>query len=119
MTGVTTWTWPIVSMVALRLGVTRNTRLSETGIGWNLHNEQFLQGHPVLTTLRLKASYGETGSQQGSSTGASTTHKYSTDNKYMNWNGTIPARMGKPQADLAKRRMNLMSGWSSVCGQGV
>ena len=73
-----------------------------TGIGWNLHNEQFLQGHPVLTTLRLKASYGETGSQQGSSTGASTTYKYSTDNKYMNWNGTILQGWGNPKLTWQK-----------------
>ena len=73
-----------------------------TGIGLNFHNEQFLQGHPVLTTLRLKASYGETGSQQGSSTGASTTYKYSTDNKYMNWNGTILQGWGNPKLTWQK-----------------
>ncbi|MFR7877261.1 MAG: hypothetical protein ACLU4J_13205 [Butyricimonas paravirosa] len=72
----------------------------------------------MLTTLRLKASYGETGSQQGSSTGASTTYKYSTDNKYMNWNGTILQGWGNPKLTW-QRRMNLMSGWSSVCGQDV
>lgn len=73
-----------------------------SGIGWNLHNESFLQGHPVITMLRLKGSYGETGSQQGSSTGASTTYKYSTDNKYMNWNGAILQGWGNPRLTWQK-----------------
>ena len=73
-----------------------------SGIGWNLHNESFLQGHPVITMLRLKGSYGETGSQQGSSTGASTTYKYSTDNQYMNWNGAILQGWGNPRLTWQK-----------------
>lgn len=65
-----------------------------TGIGWNLHNEHFLKGHEVLNTLRLKASYGQTGSQQGSGSGASTLYKYQTGNKYMNWAGSMLSEWG-------------------------
>lgn len=67
------------------------------GLGWNLHNESFLKGNKVLTTLRLKASYGQTGSQQGSGSGASTVYAYQTGNKYMNWTGAILKEWGNPE----------------------
>ena len=31
--------------------------------GWNISNEEFLKGNPVLTTLKLRASWGQTGQQ--------------------------------------------------------
>ena len=34
-----------------------------TGIGWNLHQEKFLQGNPIVNFLKLRASVGITGSQ--------------------------------------------------------
>lgn len=67
------------------------------GLGWNLHSEQFLKGNEILTTLRLKASYGQTGSQQGSGSGASTLYKYQTGNKYMNWIGATLKEWGNPK----------------------
>ena len=81
----------------------RNTHLSgvPVSVGTCITSNS-CSGDPVLTTLRLKASYGETGSQQGSSTGASTTYKYSTDNKYMNWNGTILQGWGNPKLTWQK-----------------
>lgn len=57
------------------------------GLGWNLHGEQFMKSIGWLNTLRLKASYGQTGSQQGSGSGAATLYAYQTGNKYMNWSG--------------------------------
>ena len=68
-----------------------------SGIGWNIHNENFLTGNSVLNVLRLKASYGQTGSQQGSGSGATTLYKYQTDNKYMNWTGTVLQEWGNPR----------------------
>ena len=67
------------------------------GLGWNLHSEQFLKGNEVLNTLRLKASYGQTGSQQGSGSGASTVYAYQTGNKYMNWMGATLSEWGNPK----------------------
>ena len=68
-----------------------------SGIGWNLHNEKFLKENRICNILRLKMSYGETGSQQGSGSGAATLYKYQTDNKYMNWNGAVLQEWGNPQ----------------------
>lgn len=68
-----------------------------TGIGWNIHNEKFMSENPLLNILRLKLSYGQTGSQQGSGSGASTLYKYQTNNKYMNWTGAVLQEWGNPR----------------------
>ncbi|RGY20861.1 SusC/RagA family TonB-linked outer membrane protein [Butyricimonas virosa] len=57
------------------------------GIGWNVHNEDFLKDHAVINSLRIRGSYGETGSQQFSSYQALSTFKYYTDKRYIIWNG--------------------------------
>ncbi len=67
------------------------------GLGWNIHSEQFLKGNSILNTLRLKTSYGQTGSQQGSSSGASTVYAYQNNNKYMNWTGSVLTAWGNPK----------------------
>ncbi|MDE7373723.1 MAG: SusC/RagA family TonB-linked outer membrane protein, partial [Odoribacter sp.] len=67
------------------------------GLGWNLHSEQFLKGNEILNTLRLKTSYGQTGSQQGSGSGASTVYAYQAGNRYMNWTGASLTEWGNPK----------------------
>ena len=67
------------------------------GIGWNLHNEQFLAGNQVLNILRLKTSYGSTGSQEGSGSGAATLYKYQNNNKYLNWVEAVLTEWGNPR----------------------
>ena len=66
------------------------------GIGWNLHQENFLKGNNWLNTLRLKTSYGQTGSQTGSGSGASTVYAYQSGNRYMNWMGSTLQEWGNP-----------------------
>lgn len=73
-----------------------------SGIGWNLHNEKFLKDKTPFNSLRLKFSYGQTGSQQGSSTGASTVYQYLTNNKYMNWTGAVLQGLGNPDLTWQK-----------------
>lgn len=65
-----------------------------SGIGWNVHNEKFMEGL-FVNVLRLKASYGQTGSQQGSE-GASTLYTILTDSYYMNWIGAELQGLGNP-----------------------
>ena len=67
---------------------------SSVGIGWNLHNEKFLEGS-FANVLRLKASYGQTGTQQGSE-GANTLYTFLTDDYYMNWTGAELQNLGNP-----------------------
>lgn len=78
------------------------------GIGWNMHNEQFLKDNPVLNIMRLKASIGEVGSQMGSGSGASTVFKSITTSKYMNWNGSQLTAWGNPELTWqTTRELNL------------
>ena len=66
------------------------------GLGWNIHNESFMKQQDIFNILRLKTSYGQTGSQQGSSSGAATLYQYQTSNKYMNWIGATLQEWGNP-----------------------
>lgn len=64
------------------------------GLGWNIHNEKFMKGKTPLNTLKIRGSYGETGSQLSSNSGAVTSYKFVTDNKYMNWTGAVLNGLG-------------------------
>ena len=65
------------------------------GIGWNVHQENFIKAIKEINMLRLKASIGETGSTSGASeTDAYTYYRYLTDNKYMNWTGAQLGGLG-------------------------
>jgi hypothetical protein len=64
------------------------------GLGWNLHNEGFLKGINAITSLRLRGSYGNTGSQQFSAYQALSTFQYANDTRYLTWNGTALMGLG-------------------------
>lgn len=67
------------------------------GMGWNVHHERFLKGNKLISNLRLKVSYGSTGSATGASaTDAYSVYRYITDNKYMNWTGAQLQGWGNP-----------------------
>lgn len=57
------------------------------GIGWNMHHEKFLAEHNVVNNLKIRASYGETGSQQFTPYQALETYKYYSDKRYLTWTG--------------------------------
>lgn len=68
-----------------------------SGIGWNIHHEKFLKGNKVINMLRLKASYGQTGSASGAAeTDAYSYYNYITDNRYMSWMGAQLGGYGNP-----------------------
>lgn len=73
------------------------------GVGWNLHNEKFFKESFLLNSLRLKASYGSTGTQ-ASGAGASTLYTYQTGNRYLNWIGSTLQEWGNP--DLTWQKTN-------------
>lgn len=67
------------------------------GMGWNVHNEHFLDGiKDVVSHLKLRSSFGQTGSQLSSNSGAYTSYSFITDNKYMNWVGANLTGLGNP-----------------------
>jgi TonB-linked SusC/RagA family outer membrane protein len=64
------------------------------GMGWNLHRERFLEGKSLLDLLRLRLSYGQTGSQQFSAYQALQTYSYFAKNKYQNRGGAYLMALG-------------------------
>ena len=68
------------------------------GAGWNIHNEAFLKDSKVVNRLKLRASYGFTGSQGFSSYDAMPTFVYYTSQSY---NGSIGSYLkGLANTDL-------------------
>ena len=75
------------------------------GLGWNLHNEKWLfKDNDVVNRLKIRASYGETGSQLASNSGAVTSYSYITSEKYLNWTGATVNGLGNP--DLTWQKTN-------------
>lgn len=64
------------------------------GIGWSLHQEDFLKDSKIIDRLRLKASYGVTGSQQFDSYKAIATYQYNVLDRYMSWNSASLMGLG-------------------------
>lgn len=52
------------------------------GGSWNIHNEAFLKGNPMVSQLRLRANYGVTGNQNFSSTTSISTYNYLSSYNY-------------------------------------
>lgn len=73
------------------------------GIGWNVHNEHWFR-NDIFNTLRLKLSYGTTGSMNVSETGAKTVYKYITDNRYLNRTGVKLLGLGNSDLTWQKTK---------------
>ena len=58
------------------------------GAGWNLHNESFLRDSRAISLLKLRATYGETGSVNFAPYQAQTILNYFTDSRYWGHQGT-------------------------------
>ncbi len=63
------------------------------GLGWNIHNENFFLDNPYVNRLKLRASYGMSGSQQFSSYQAMETYSYTGD-RYNIWMGAYQMALG-------------------------
>ena len=57
------------------------------GIGWNLHNEKFLKDSKLFNLLKLRASFGQTGSQNFNVYQAIATYSYYMSDRYNQWLG--------------------------------
>ena len=64
------------------------------GIGWNIHHENFLKNNELISSLRLKASYGQSGSQQFSAYQALQTYQDYKGDKYLNRGGAYLMALG-------------------------
>ena len=66
------------------------------GLGYNLHNESFIKDLNFVDILRIRGSYGYTGSVKFNSYQAITTYQYSTDYLHFAGVGAIPITMANP-----------------------
>lgn len=66
------------------------------GLGYNLHNEDFIKNLGWVNTFRLRGSYGYTGSVKFNAFQAITTYKYDSDYAYYAGVGARPIAMSNP-----------------------
>ena len=64
------------------------------GLGWNVHNEEFFRNNIYINRLKLRASYGVSGSQQFSSYQAMETYSYYVGERYKIWMGAYQMALG-------------------------
>lgn len=64
------------------------------GTGWNLHNEAFLKGNPVINRLKIRASYGSTGSLNIPAYSAQTRYNFGVNNLYNGQLGSVIMGLG-------------------------
>lgn len=78
------------------------------GVGWNLHKENFIENLGIISNLRLKVSYGQTGSQQFAAYQALSTYSMVSDSRYMMWN--VVRALGHANEDLKWQTTNQFNG---------
>lgn len=64
------------------------------GLGWNIHNEHFIGNKELFNSLRLRLSYGITGSQDFNPYQAMTTFTYYDKQGYRTWVGAYVMGLG-------------------------
>lgn len=74
------------------------------GIGWNIHNEEFLDKLDWINMLKLRFSVGTSGSQHFNAYQAIQTYRYFLDDKYYAWNGSSLIAMGNPDLKWQQKR---------------
>lgn len=67
-----------------------------TGLGWNIHNERWLNQYEIFDRLKLRGSIGSTGSQNFSSYQAMATYNYFLDKIYQGYLGATLKGLANP-----------------------
>lgn len=67
-----------------------------TGIGWNIHNEKWMEKLNVFERLKIRASVGSTGSQNFSSYQSIATYNYFLDKVYQGFLGSYLKGLANP-----------------------
>lgn len=67
-----------------------------TGLGWNIHNEKFLKDNSYINTLRLRVSYGSSGSLNVPAYRAQTRYGFNLENVYDGELGVVTMGLGNP-----------------------
>ncbi len=64
------------------------------GLGWNLHNENFLRNNKIINQLKIRSTYGETGSINFAPYQAKNIVNYFKYTRYLNLQGTALKGIG-------------------------
>ncbi len=72
------------------------------GLGWNIHRENFMANQHLISNLKLRASIGESGSQNFSAYQALSMYEYYTSDRYGIWNGAYLMSHGNPNLKWQK-----------------
>lgn len=72
------------------------------GIGWNVHNEKFMKSVRFVDRLKIRASFGQTGSQKFSAYQAIATYSYYLNDRYNSWVGTYQKALENPNLEWQK-----------------
>jgi TonB-linked SusC/RagA family outer membrane protein len=64
------------------------------GLGWNIHREDFFTNVDIIDRLRLRSSFGTSGSQNFATYQALSTYRYFTDDRYFQWIGNYMLGLG-------------------------
>lgn len=89
------------------------------GAGWNVHNEPFMKDVTWVNRLKLRASYGYTGSQGFSSYDAMPTFSYFSDNTYtytIGYNSGINSSIGSYITRLANEMLKWQEKYDTNIG---
>ena len=85
----------------------RFTPFWSTGIGWNIHNEDFMRQFRRINRLGINATIGETGNQNLATANSSTLYNYQTGGNVFG-PGVLVARIGNPNIEWQRtRKINL------------
>ena len=76
------------------------------GIGWNIHNEPFMENADWLDRLTLRYSTGYTGSVSFDYYQAKTVYQYDSDYQYYTGIGAVPVSMGNSELKWQKKFNN-------------
>ncbi len=80
-------------------GKNQTSVFPSVGIGWRISEEEFMQGVPVISNLKLRASWGQTGSQAVNVYGTVTSYNTAANVAATSWmNGTLTSgiNIGNP-----------------------
>ena len=72
------------------------------GIGWNLHHEKFMKPVKFVDLLKLRGSFGQTGSQKFNAYQAIATYNYYLSNRYNQWTGAYQQALANPDLEWQK-----------------
>ena len=94
-----------------------------TGIGWNIHRENFMQNVHFIDRLKIRGSIGETGSNNFSAYEAVSTYAYNLNDRYYQWMGANLRALANPKLEWQKTmkydagiELNLFNSRVSIIG---